>query len=102
MKLTNLEQVNGVINKEFSMIIAKSTTCGACQTIIPNLKSNVKNIDKIPLYEVYVDEFDQFRGEHLIFAVPTVLIFSKGKELLRESRYIDYSKITRLITMFSE
>jgi hypothetical protein len=38
----------------------------------------------------------------LIFSVPTVLIFSKGKELLRESRYINYGKITRLIEMYQD
>ena len=55
--------------------------------------SEIKNI--------YIDDMDKFRGDHLIFSVPTVLIFSEGKELLRESRYINYDKITRLIDMFT-
>lgn len=98
--LDNMKDINQVIQNELVMIIAKSHTCTMCNTILDTLKRNVKHIDKIDIHNVYIDDVDAFRGEHLIFSVPTVLIFSEGKELLRESRYINYAKIDRLIEMF--
>lgn len=98
--LTNMKDIERVINQELVMIIAKSHTCTMCNTILNTLEHNVKNLDKIDIYNVYIDDIDEFRGTHLIFSVPTVLIFSEGKELLRESRYINYAKIDRLIEMF--
>jgi thioredoxin-like negative regulator of GroEL len=99
--LTTYHDIQQALQKDFVMILAKSHTCSACQTILDVLKRNVPNLDQIEIHSVFIDDMDQFRGDHLIFSVPTVLIFSEGKELLRESRYINYDKITRLIDMFS-
>ncbi|MEC9485816.1 MAG: hypothetical protein UMR38_08145 [Candidatus Izemoplasma sp.] len=98
--LTTQEMIDEVLHKEFVMIIAKSHSCTICNTIENTLIRNVSNLDKIERYAIYIDDIDQFRGDHLIFSVPTVLIFSEGKELLRESRYINYNKIARLIDMY--
>lgn len=98
--LNNDKEIENVLNQDFVMIIAKSHTCSACKTILDMMKRSVPNIDQIDIYNIYVDDNDSFRGKHLIFSVPTVLIFSGGKELLRESRYINYDKITRLINLY--
>ena len=95
-------EVPKIINKELVMIIAKTHTCNSCNTIANIMDNNMNHFDKIDKYNIYVDDIDQFRGEYLIFSVPTVLIFSEGKELLRQSRYFDYAKIDRLIDMFSK
>ena len=99
--LTTYDEIEQVLQKKFVMILAKSHTCTACKTIYDVLSHNVENLDQVETYVVYIDDMDKFRGDHLIFSVPTVLIFSEGKELLRESRYINYAKISRLIEMFS-
>lgn len=99
--LKNMNEIEKVMNKNLVMIIAKSHTCSACQTILNVMQHNIKNLDQIEIHNVYIDDVDEFRGKHLIFSVPTVLIFSEGKELLRESRYINYAKIQRLIEMFN-
>lgn len=94
-------EINNLINKDLVMVIAKSHTCSSCTTIANIMENNMNHFDKIDKYNVYVDDMDQFRGEYLIFSVPTVIIFSEGKELLRQSRYFDYEKIDRLIEMFT-
>lgn len=100
--ITNYKEIDKVLKKDFVMVIAKTHTCGACQTVLPTLQQHVPNLDKIEIYNIFIDDMDKFRGDHLIFSVPTVLIFSEGKELLRESRYINYDKITRLIDLYTE
>ena len=89
-----------ILNKDFVMIIVKSHTCSSCQTIGNALEAHIPNLEMIEKHIIYIDDIDEFRGHHLIFSVPTVLIFSKGKELLRESRYIKYDKIQRLIDLY--
>ena len=98
--LESIQEIEHVLNQDFVMVIAKSHTCSACKTILDMMKRSVPNLDQIDIYNIYVDDNDEFRGKHLIFSVPTVLIFSNGKELLRESRYINYDKITRLIDLY--
>lgn len=101
-EISEYGDLENIINKDLVMIIAKSHTCSSCKTIANILDNNMNHFDKIDKYNVYVDDIDQFRGEHLIFSVPTILIFSEGKELLRQSRYFDYPKIDRLIDMFTK
>ncbi len=98
--IKNYNDIKKILNKELVMVIAKTHTCSSCQTIENTLQSNLANYHEIETYGVYVDDIDKFRGEYLIFSVPTVLIFSEGKELLRESRYMNYTKMDRLIGMF--
>ncbi len=100
--ITSYKESEKVIQKDFVMIIAKSHTCSACQTILNMMKHNISNLDDIEIQNIFVDDIDEFRGHHLIFSVPTVLIFSNGKELLRESRYINYPKIERLIDLYTK
>lgn len=99
--ITNYNELEQVLQQDFVMILAKTHTCTACKSILNMLQHNVKNLDQIKTYNVYIDDMEQFRGDHLIFSVPTVLIFSEGKELLRESRYINYAKIERLIELYT-
>ena len=98
--IKNYQDIDTIINQELVMVIAKTHTCSSCQTIAGMLESNLANYHEIESYAIYVDDIDKFRGEHLIFSVPTVIIFSEGKELLRESRYMNYTKMDRLIEMF--
>ena len=94
-------EVETILKKDLVLIIAKTHTCTACKTIAPMLENNVVGLEKIDIYNIYVDDIELFRGEHLIFSAPTVLVFSEGKELLRESRYINYDKISRLIDIYT-
>ena len=98
--LTDYQSIEATIKKDLVMIIAKTHTCSTCAMINEHLKNTVKRLDEIDHYQVFVDDVDSFRGKHVVFSVPTVLIFSEGKELLRESRFIDTHKINRLIDAY--
>lgn len=97
--IEKFEDIQPILQKDLVMIVAKTHTCSTCKQIIDHLNKNVKRINDIETYQVFVDDLDRFRGEYVIFSVPTVLIFSEGKELLRESRFINIDKINRLIDM---
>lgn len=60
----------------------------------------MKEYKSIPHYQVYLEEIPLFQGQHLVFTVPTILVFSEGKEILRESRFIDFNKIQRLFDIY--
>jgi len=99
-EIKDYKEVTDIINQELVMIIAKTHTCSTCTTINEIIGQNVKYIEEIPVYYLYVDDLAEFRGEYTIFSVPTVLIFNEGKEILRESKFINFAKIDRLIDMF--
>lgn len=98
MILKTNKEINTVINSEFSVIIAKSKGCGVCEITKAQLTPILKEYNLV-LHEVYIEDVPEFRGSHLVFTVPTVLLFSKEKELHRESRFIDLNKIMRIIKL---
>lgn len=100
--ISKYSEVENILNKKLVIIVAKTHTCSACSVMNIMLERNVLGLEKIERYNIFVDDIEQFKGEHLIFSAPTVLVFSEGKELLRESRYINYDKISRLIEVFND
>jgi thiol-disulfide isomerase/thioredoxin len=70
--------------------------CGVCHAIFPKLMK-VLNDYAIDVVKIDAVENPEIAGQHLVFTVPTILVWAEGKEMLRESRYIDFSKITRIL-----
>lgn len=48
---------------------------------------------------VEMGDVKSITGQHLIFTAPTVLIIKEGKEVLRESRFINFNNIDRALAL---
>ncbi|MDD3106377.1 MAG: thioredoxin family protein [Bacilli bacterium] len=85
-----------------AVIIAKTKTCNVCVPITKKLEQLMVEFPNIPLYQIYLDDVLEFQGQQLIFTVPTIVIFSEGNEILRESRFVNFENIERLLKIYSE
>lgn len=56
----------------------------------------------VDVFQIDSDQNKEIIGQYLVFAVPTILIFHESKEVLRESRFIDFQRIKRLLEIFYE
>lgn len=99
MILENMTQVNEVKAKDFSIVLAITHTCSVCKVTKAQLNTILKDTP-LDFDEVYIDDVPEFRGEHLVWAVPTVIVFSGGREILRESRFINIGNIEKLVHRF--
>lgn len=73
-----------------------TTTCNVCKSVFPKLEELMQGYTN-PTIKIDAEMFPDIAGQHLIFTVPTILIFFEGKEVLRESRFIDFAKIDRML-----
>jgi hypothetical protein len=99
MKLTQLSDVTTKAQQDFYIVVASTQTCTVC-THTKGMLSRMTKDTAISFDEIDIEEVPTFRGEHLVFTVPTVLIFSRGKEIYRSSRFIEYGQIDKLIHRF--
>ena len=99
-EITSFTQFKNSISTGLSIINVKSEKCSVCVSVTAQLKDLLSDVD-INSYYLYVDKVEEFSGQYLVFTVPTVLIFENGKEILRESRFIDFKKIKRVMDMSS-
>lgn len=97
----NYEEIKTILKQPISIIIAKTKQCSVCVPVTKRLDEIMTNYPSIPYYHVYLEDVQEFQGQHLIFTVPTIVIYSGEKELLRESRFINFSNIERLISLYS-
>lgn len=100
--IQNYAEFNEVIQNPLVLIIAKTKACVVCAPITEKLRQFMEPYPEIPVYQIYLEDVLEFQGQQLIFTVPTIVGFSEGKEILRESRFIDFDKIERLLQLFSE
>ncbi len=98
--IKNYEELQELIQGELVIIIAKTKTCNVCRPLTEKLRIFMEDYPTIPHYQLYLEDVELFQGQHLVFTVPTILVFSESKEILRESRFIDFEKIERLFNLY--
>lgn len=74
--------------------------CSVCHAMLPKLLSALEDY-RTPVIEIDASLYPEIAGQQRIFVAPTVLVFYEGKEILRESRFIDIDKIQRLLDLIA-
>lgn len=92
------EQIEELIAHEEPVILYfSSKSCSVCHAVFPQLMDLIQD-HPIQVAKVDVEEQMESAGQLMVFTVPTILIFQEGKEILRESRFIDFGKIERILS----
>ncbi|HHW79174.1 MAG TPA: thioredoxin family protein [Acholeplasmataceae bacterium] len=88
-------------NDKLILVFAKGINCGVCHAVEARINQTYPSKhNKLDIYYLTVEENPKFRGEHLIFTFPTILLFDGKKEIHRESRIIDFNKLDRIISNY--
>ncbi|PKK95411.1 MAG: thioredoxin [Tenericutes bacterium HGW-Tenericutes-5] len=98
--IKNYDEFLNIIKSDIVVVIAKTKTCVVCKPLSEKLRIFMEDYPTIPAYQVYLEDVELFQGQQLVFTVPTILVFSQSKEILRESRFIDFEKIRRLFDLY--
>lgn len=100
--IQNYAQFLELAQKDIIVVIAKTKQCNVCVPVSKRLEEILASFPQVPLFQIYLEDVPEFQGQQLIFTVPTIVIFSEGREILRESRFVDFLKIERLLTLYTE
>ncbi|MDX9917576.1 MAG: thioredoxin family protein [Gudongella sp.] len=92
------QQYDIFCTKERYVLYFSTEECSVCHAVFPRLE---KMLDEYPLDIGRVDANSnkKLAGQNLVFNIPTILVFDEGKEVLRESRFIDFDRIQRLLDL---
>lgn len=105
IKYINEQELKEVLNTndDLIMVFGKGINCSVCHAIENRINSTYPNkYPNLNIYYVTVEENPLFRGEHLIFTTPTIMLFHNNKEIHRESRIIDFRRMERTLDLFFE
>ncbi len=97
---TSINEILKAIQPEQESVVLYFTTstCNVCKSIFPRLEELMQGYPQ-KLYKIDAEQFPELAGQNRVFTVPTILIFAEGKEVLRESRFVDFAKIQRMLDL---
>ncbi|AGA69147.1 thioredoxin domain-containing protein [Desulfitobacterium dichloroeliminans LMG P-21439] len=95
--LQNQEHLEQLLKLEkLNLLYFSSSSCNVCHVFISKVLKLAKEYN-IPVVEIDIQKHREVAGQTLVFTVPTLLVMHEGKEVLRESRFIDLQNVARLI-----
>ncbi|MCK7487071.1 MAG: thioredoxin family protein [Bacillus subtilis] len=75
MKLETYSAFQTMLNEPFFVLVAKTEGCSVCKPVAMRIEQIMTAFPQVPLYQLDVEKVEEFRGQHLVFTVPTVLVF---------------------------
>jgi len=87
--------------EEQVILYFSSRDCNVCHAVFPKVMNLVNN-HPIKVVKLNIDEHVEIAGQLLVFTVPTILMIYEGREILRESRFIDFEKVERTLLLIKE
>lgn len=88
--------MNYKMNQKPFIMFFFTQECGVCHAILPRLKNLIEDYE-IELIEIDALKYPAISGQHQVFTVPTMLVWSEGREVLRESRFFNFEKVKRTL-----
>ncbi len=76
--------------------------CQVCRVLKPKVE---ELLNQYPLFEfLYIDinRYPLCKGQYLVFAVPTIVLFQKGRELQRFSRHFSLRELEEYLRRVSQ
>ncbi|MBB5174702.1 thioredoxin family protein [Texcoconibacillus texcoconensis] len=91
-----------ISTNEMTLVLVKSKTCTVCEPVEQMVDRLIEKDADVEIGKVYMDEVPDLTGQWLIFSVPTLLLFVKGDEHKRVSRFIREEDIKDMLTYAKE
>ena len=98
-KIKTKEQFQELIDSNFTILIYfELAGWNVCHDVYPRVLDIVESVG-IPIWNIDINEVKEVAGQNLVFTIPTILVFNESKEVLRESRFIDFENIKRILSL---
>lgn len=91
------QEFNNLIEDEKALVDFYATWCGPCQLISPIIEEIAKENENIKVIKIDVDKFPELSRKYGIMSIPTLMVFSEGKEVKKHIGYLDKKGIEDLL-----
>ncbi len=97
IQLEKEQEFNNLIEDEKVLVDFYATWCGPCQLISPIVEEVAKENENTKVIKIDVDKFPELSRKYGIMSIPTLMVFSKGKEVKKHIGYLEKEGIEGLL-----
>ncbi len=76
--------------------------CSVCKVLLPKVEELLTGYRNVEFLYVDINHYAEMRGEYLVFAVPTIIIFENGREAKRFSRHFSLQDLSGFLDRITE
>jgi len=92
-----------ILHKHSLTLLYFSTpTCNVCKVLRPRVEALLKEEPPWHFQYMNTEESMEIAGQHLIFAVPTLLLMADGREISRLSRHFGMHELEQPVKRYAE
>ncbi|MGD9605241.1 MAG: thioredoxin family protein [Bacilli bacterium] len=96
----SMQEFEQLINKPRVIVYFTTPSCSVCKAFFPKLQTFLNKITNIELIKINIEQHPLLRGQLLIFSVPTLIVFIDGKEVWRQSRFLDLYQLDAILNKY--
>jgi thiol-disulfide isomerase/thioredoxin len=85
-------------SQRYTAVYYSTEECGVCQALMPRVEEVFRATD-MPLKKASLHTFRALAGQQLILKSPTVVVYEGGREIYRDSGYLDFSKLQKNLSI---
>ena len=94
-KINQTSEYNQFIDSnDYCGVYYSSEQCGVCNTMKPKIFSVYEEAG-MPIKELSINQFRELAAQQLILKSPTIILYENGKEIIRDTGFIDLNRIAR-------
>jgi len=104
IKIENMNHaVEFVKLNDLCLVFVKGRTGNMSETVLDNSEEAlIKEYPEIPSIIVTLEKTPDFSRKYTIFSTPTILLFFRGREVLRQSMFFNFGQLKNDIDLWSK
>jgi len=87
---------------KFSFVYLSQEQCSVCSVTKPIFENIAKKHEGSSFVHIDLNVNEDAKGYFSVFTIPAILVFSEGKELLREARFFNFGEIEAKLDRYHE
>ncbi len=87
-------------SSDIALLYLSRPDCNVCKSLLPKVEGMLKDFPEIKSRYVDLDSIPEASGRFSIFTIPAILLYIRGKETIREARYISVEALRSSIERY--
>lgn len=86
--------------KKFSFVYLSQEECSVCSVTKPIFEELASKYKNATFTHIDLNTNEDAKGYFSVFTIPAILVYSEGKEILREARFFNFKEIEKILDRY--